>query len=316
MRAEGGGPAVSVITPCFNAVERIGASVRSVMEQSYHDWELIVVDDGSVDGSADAVRRLDCSRLRLIEQENAGPSAARNHGLLEACGRYIAFLDADDTWHEDFLATMVAALDRNHEAVLAYCGWQNLGVVGGRGEPFVPPEYESPSKAEVLLGGCRWPIHAALTRAECIDRAGGFDETLRASVDYDLWLRVATQGPIVRVPKVLAYYYHHGGDQVTKNRLRVAMSHWTAQRKFIEAHPEVAEQIGPGRVRELLVGELLLRGYRSYWARDLDSARALFRAVMRHGYGRPRDWVYMIPSLLPRRMHGALLNLRDRGRSQ
>lgn len=310
-----GGPAVSVIMPCFNGGERLRESVGSVQRQTSGDWELFVVDDGSTDGSWEILESIQDDRIRRIRQANGGPSAARNRGLAEARGRFIAFLDADDSWDPSFLATMVEALGGQPEAVLAYCGWRNLGVSGGRGAPFVPPEYETADKGETLLGGCRWPIHAALTRAEAIREAGGFDESMRAAVDYDLWLRVATRGTLVRVSEVLAFYHHHGGEQVTKNHLRLAMSHWRAQRKFLDAHPEVRRRLGRRRVRQLLYGELLRRAYGAYWARDLGTARSLFRAVMRHGYGGVRDWLYMLPSLLPEELHGRLLTLRD-GRRQ
>lgn len=310
----GAAPTVSVITPCFNAAPRIGTSIEAVLSQSYSDWELIIVDDGSTDGAADVVRAFSDPRIQLIEQPNGGPSAARNTGLKQARGTYIAFLDADDSWDGAFLGRMVDALEARPEAALAYCGWQNLGVAGGRGAPFIPPDYERPDKVDTLLGGCRWPIHAAVTRAHRIREVGGFDESLRASVDYDLWLRVACWHPVVQVPEVLAYYHHHEGEQVTKNRLRVALSHWRAQRKLLATHPEIERQLGRRRVRQLLIGELLQRGYRSYWDRDLATARVLFRTVIRHGYGKPRDWLYMLPSVFPERWHNAILDARERKR--
>ncbi|MBQ5484196.1 MAG: glycosyltransferase family 2 protein [Lachnospiraceae bacterium] len=96
---------VSIITPCWNGEKYIAETMDSVLAQTYTNWEMIVVDDGSSDGSADLVRSYEKkdARIRLICQENAGSAAARNHGIKEAKGRYIALLDADDVWEENFL---------------------------------------------------------------------------------------------------------------------------------------------------------------------------------------------------------------------
>lgn len=304
-------PAISIIMPCYNGAQTIRDSISSVQAQTLSDWELIVVDDGSKDESADVVRSIDDSRVRLVTQSNGGSANARNHGLRQARGRYLAFLDADDTWDPSFLDKMLTALDPHEDAVLAYCGWQNLGVEGGRGNPFIPPDYDPLDRAEVLLGGCRWPIHGVLVKRDAVSEVGGFDEGLQASVDYDLWLRIASRGRLILVPEVLAYYQHHEGEQITKNKLRVALNHHRAQQKFLHENPATVARLGKQRVRELVVGELLHRAYACYWARDLGAARALFRKVMRTGYGRPKDWLYMLPALLPYAMHAWLLGKRD-----
>lgn len=307
-----GQPLVSVIMPCYNSAATIETAIGAVQAQTEEDWELLVVDDGSTDDSRAVVESLCEPRIRLIVQANAGPSAARNRGIRAARGCYLAFLDADDTWEPTLLEKLAGALQQNPAAVLSYCGWQNLGVEGGRGEPFIPPDYNPMDRAEMLLGGCRWPIHAVMVPTPRIQEAGGFDESLITSEDYDLWMRIADEGDIVRVPEVLAYYHHHGDGQITGNALRVAVNHWRAQQKFITRHPEVVGRLGRGRVRELVIGELLQRAYKCYWGRDLPTARILFRRVMRAGYGRPRDWFYMLPALLPLTLHTWLVNYRDR----
>ncbi|NMF96729.1 glycosyltransferase [Aromatoleum toluolicum] len=303
-------PTVSIVMPCFNAASHLQMSVGSVLAQTSGDWELIIVDDGSQDASWTELQRLaqDESRIRIFRQRNAGAAAARNHALREARGFYIAFLDADDTWHPEFLEVMEQALRNAGAHGLTYCGWQNITDNGSHtAPPFVPPDYEHGGKIEALLQGCRWPIHAALVSAEAIRESGGFDESLSSCMDYDLWLRLGATLPLVRVPRVLANYHHHQGDQITKNRARIALNHRRVQEKFLIANPGVRERLGTNRVRELTAGELLKRGYESYWKRDLLAARAIFRAVMKEGYGGLRDWKYLITALLPLGLHQALL---------
>ena len=235
--------------PCFNAAAHLERSVGSVLAQHMTNWELIAVDDGSSDDTWPALQvlaRTD-TRIRPVQQPNQGAASARNRGLKVAAAPLVAFLDADDTWEPNFLSSMCMALERAPDAGIAYCGWQQHGLGGGRDEPFVPPEYEGTDKVDVFLGGCRWPIHAALTRRTLIMDAGKFDEALSSCMDYDLWLRLAPQVRLVRVPEVLAHYWHHGSGQITGNRARIALNHWRAQRKYLTAHPQQAARLGPRR---------------------------------------------------------------------
>lgn len=312
MSADRNPPAVSVVMPCFNAAQHLPTSVGSVLAQSFPNWELIAVDDGSRDSTLAWLRTQTDPRIRIHSQSNQGVSAARNAGLALSRGSLVAFLDADDTWAVDFLARMMAAMDANPHAVLAYCGWQNLGLPGGRGKPFVPPDYEQPDKQEQLFAGCRWPVHAALTRREVVLAAGGFDRSLTNAEDYALWLEVAATRPIIRVPEVLAFYHFHDGAQASADRARAALQFLCAQERYLEAHPAFLAALGRNRRRELLFGNLLRTGYEAYWQRDLRAARAIFRRVMRAGFGTRKDSPYLLPALLPIGMHQALLNALSR----
>lgn len=305
-------PAVSIIMPCHNAATHLPTSIGSVLVQTFKDWELIAVDDGSTDTTLDWLHAQTDQRIHVHSQTNQGVSAARNAGLANARGRYVAFLDADDTWAPHFLDKMLDALQAKPEAVLAYCGWQNLGLPGKRSEPFVPPDYETPTKAEILFAGCRWPIHAALAKREAVLTAGGFDTRLSNAEDYALWLRIATAAPIVRVPEALVFYHFHSGEQASSNRGRAALHHLQAQQRYLAQHPEFNATLGRKRARTLMFGELLKRGYACYWQRDLLAARQIFRAVMKQGHGTLADWKHMLPAWLPESWHRRLLEHVDR----
>jgi glycosyltransferase involved in cell wall biosynthesis len=297
--------------PCFNAAAHLPQSVGSVLAQTLADWELIAVDDGSSDGTLAWLQARTDPRIHVLSQTNRGVSAARNAGLAQARGEYVAFLDADDTWAPHFLAAMLTALRPRPEAVLAYCGWQNLGREGARGEPFIPPDYENAAKAEALFTGCRWPIHAALVKRDAVAAAGGFDPGLKNAEDFALWLEVGTAAPIVHVPEVLAFYHFHGGTQASANRGQAALHHLRAQQRFLARHPDIHARLGRRHTRGLMLGELLARGYACYWKREMGAARQIFRAVMQHGYGTLRDWKYMLPAWLPEAWHRKMIGLRE-----
>ncbi len=295
--------------PCFNGEDHVSVSIGSALYQSFHNVELIVVNDGSTDRSRQIVCDINDDRVKIINQNNRGVCAARNRGLDHATGEYIAFLDADDTWSRDCLEKLYKALQSTPDAAVAYCGWQNVGLPGGKGEPYVPPDYEEEDKMEHLLRSCPWPVHAALTRKKDIEAAGRFDVDLTNAEDYKLWLEIACLSKIVRVPEVLAFYHFHEGRQASRNRSRAAYQQWIIQNGFIRKHPEIVKELGHNLVRKLIHGELLKQGYICYWERDLKDAREIFRLVMKQGYGGPGDWKYMLPSLLPESLHHGLIRL-------
>ena len=305
----GSAPEISVVIPCYNAERFVGEAMESALGQRGVRHEVIVVDDGSTDGSP-AVLEGFRRHIVLIRQENRGRSAARNRGLEAARGELVAFLDADDWWDRDFLRTMVAAL-RETGCGLAYCGWRNDGLAGPRAEPFVPPEYEGPHKMALLLENARWPIHAAVARTELVRAAGGFEEDLDLGEDFLLWLEVSARTRIVRVPKVLAHYRHHRDGHLATASAPWALAHLEAQRRFLGRHPEVRRRFGRRTVRRIVYGELRRRAYEAYWRRDITSARVLFRRLLRAAYVRRGDLPRLALALAPRRMMEAVLAARD-----
>ncbi|MCP4635728.1 MAG: glycosyltransferase [Methyloversatilis sp.] len=307
-------PHVSIIMPCYNAAAHLARSVGSVQAQTFDDWELVAIDDGSGDDTAArlAAMAADDPRIRVFTQPNGGVSRARNRGLSEARGRCIAFLDADDDWHPDFLARMTGALRAEPDAVLAYCGWQNIGLSCGRAQPFVPPDYETPDKREKLFAGCRWPIHATLTRREAVTAAGGFDTALKNAEDYAMWLRIAGRAPITRVAEVLAFYHFHSDTQASSAHARAALDFADAQLDYLADHPDFTATLGADRIRQMVFGTLLTRGNECFWKRNLKDARLIFRRVMAARYGGATDWLRMLPALLPERAYGRLIGALDR----
>lgn len=305
-------PLVSVIMPCLNAERHIQMAIDSVLAQTFDDFELIVVDNGSTDRTSEILSSVNDPRLRVFTLPERGVSRARNLGLREARGTFIAFLDSDDTWSTGFLEKMHRALAADSKAALAYCGWQNLGLPRPRGEPFIPPDYETPEKVALLLKITRWPIHAALTKLELIRCVGGFDETFVVGEDMLLWLEIGCTHKITLVPEVLAFYHHHGGHQASKDRVRAAEQIRLVQDAFLARHPGVWAELGHAKVRELTDGALFDRGVDAYWRRDLETARKLFRLSLRFGGLSVRNLRFILPALLPEKLYRFVIETADR----
>ncbi len=313
-------PLISVIMPCYNAAPFLDEAVNSVMHQSYPNVELIVIDDGSNDGSVAILERMvetHPGRIKLLFQQHEGPYPARNLGLKHAVGTHVAFLDADDWWSSDCLEKLHGALEHSH-AVLAYCGWQNIGLQGGRGAPHVPPDYETGDKAETFLrAAAPWPIHAALVRREVVAAIGGFDTHWPSCMDYDLWLRIAVANPIVLVPQVMAFYRHHGSGQITSKQWIQAENSRLVKNKFVKANPRLVSHFTQHKLKQLIDGAFLRRGYNAYWQRDLATAWHIFRKSLLVGGWRAADLKYLIPAFfLPQAIFVRLIGLLDRRRFQ
>lgn len=303
---------ISIIMPCYNARQHLPSSVASVLGQSLSSFELIVIDDGSSDDTLAWLREQTDGRIRVLSQSNGGVSAARNAGLKLAKGRFIAFLDSDDRWAPNFLERMVEAFREEPGIGLAYCGWQNVGKPGKRGEPFIPRNYEAADKKQTLLAGNRWPIHACLTLRELVAVAGGFDSRFAVGEDFLLWLEIACFHRIRLVPEVLAFYIHHDGVQATRDRVRAARQIRDVQGAFLQRHPEVVDELGIQRVRELTDGGVLARAYEAYWRRDLVTSQPIFRMALKGGGWKAKDLVYLLPALLPAGLYQLLIRSRDK----
>ena len=301
---------ISVIMPCFNAGKFLVEAIESVLQQSYTHTELIIVDDGSTDNSNAILKDYE-NRITVIRQERQGPYPARNKGIEKCNGEYVAFLDADDYWAEDCLKELYDTLhDKN--CALAYCGWQNVGIPGKSGDPFIPSNYETPDKIETFLSAAsKWPIHAALTRKSVLNEVGGFDENFKTCMDYDLWLRIASNHSICLVEKVLAFYRHHEEGQITSKQWRQAINVRLIKNKFLSNYPESIKDIPKSKLREYIDGTLLQRGYTCYWKRDLVSARKIFHASIKTGYWGFKDLKYLLPSLLPEKLYLTLIGKID-----
>jgi GT2 family glycosyltransferase len=217
-------PRVSVVIPAYNAANYIHSTVASVLAQTYHDYELIVVDDGSTDATREVLQVFG-QQLKYIYQKNQERSAARNTGIRAASGELIAFLDSDDLWHPEKLERQVVALDEYPTAVLTYCQaayMNHLGEPVSRFGNWIDRNDEAETVladrsrelfvGDVVCGGGSTPM----VRRIIIDRVGFFDLNLTYPEDWDYWARLSRIGPFVYIPEPLVRYRVYGWTKVLR----------------------------------------------------------------------------------------------------
>jgi glycosyltransferase involved in cell wall biosynthesis len=190
-------PQVSVIIPTYNRGWTIREAVDSVLIQDYKDFELIVVDDGSTDNTPEVLGAY-CGVIKVFRQENKGVSAARNRGIAEASGRFIAFLDSDDLWFPQKLSRQVEFFNTTPDALI--CQTEEVWIRNGvRVNPKKRHKKPSGMIFEPSLALCLVSPSAVMIRRSLLEVVGNFDETLPACEDYDLWLRISCRFPVYRI---------------------------------------------------------------------------------------------------------------------
>ncbi|CAD5937901.1 glycosyltransferase [Planktothrix agardhii] len=197
---------ISVIIPVFNGEKTIQDTIKSVLSQTVTDFELIVINDGSTDGTLEIIQKITDARLKVFSYPNANQATSRNRGLEKATSEYIAFLDADDLWTPDKLESQMDALERYPNAALAY-SWTNCidesdqFLHSGTRANFSGNVYQTLLLADFISNGSN-----ALVRKQALDEVGNFNVLLPPAEDWDLWLRLACRYPFVVVPKPQVLY--------------------------------------------------------------------------------------------------------------
>ena len=212
-------PLVSIVIPTFNRADVICTTLDNVLQQTYSNTEIIVVDDGSVDDTQSRLRKYH-DRIRVVSQANAGPAAARNRGVAVSKGEIIAFQDSDDLWKPTKVERQVALLDRVDESVPCCLCSTAMRIVDGRPVTsfdisLISPPYEESiwlNPVEILATRFVLFNQAVAIRRKAWNRLGGFDESLRYLEDYDLPLRLAFDGPWALINEALVIYREGSRD--------------------------------------------------------------------------------------------------------
>jgi glycosyltransferase involved in cell wall biosynthesis len=270
-------PTVSVIIPTYQRSHWVSEAIESVLAQTFKDYEIIVVNDGSTDNTVEVLNQFQ-DKIKIIEQENKGGSAARNIAIKNSQGLYIAFLDDDDLWLPSKLEKQIALLEFNHKIGLIYSDmfWFNENGVF----PNTKAQVSSLHLARLYwmhflnLDSLTCPISSTvIVRRQALDEIGLFDESLTNCHDYDLWLRIGE--------KWLFYYLddpltmHRLSDtNITKNRERLLVSLLRVKEKALDRHPDYrrlsANMLHKGFYRHYLtLADLYLNRSEGEKARDV-----------------------------------------------
>jgi len=232
-------PLVSVIVPTYNRGWAVAEAIESVLSQTVKNYELIVVDDGSIDNTSDILEAFK-EHIVWVRQENSGVSGARNAGMARARGRFFAFLDSDDLWLPEKLSEQTAFFDSHPDALI--CQTEEIWIRNGvRVNP--KQKHKKPSGDIFIpsLALCLVSPSAVMIKRELFDEVGGFDEDLPACEDYDLWLRVSRKYPVHLINKFLIVKRGGHKDQLSKasglDRYRIA-----ALKKMLNHEPLSSDQ--------------------------------------------------------------------------
>ncbi len=277
-------PKVSVIIPAYNSETYIAETLGSVLAQTYKNYEVIVVDDGSSDGTLRIAKSFE-PRIKALTKQNGGPASARNLAVSNSQGDYIAFLDSDDLWVEDKLEQQTAFLDENRDAGLVYgeafMFTENDGEkkVGGR------IGYTTDPSLRLLLFGDFIPNSTVMIRRACVEKVGLLNESrgLIGVEDYEYWMRIAKHFPMAGIPRPLAYYRIREGNLMgdgsdINKGLKLSIA---AIREIERLYPDLWEECQVDR--EMLFARLHVRaGFAWKQRRDWRQCVANFKEAARH----------------------------------
>ena len=274
-------PTVSVIIPTYNRAWAIREALDSILAQDYHDFEIVVVDDGSTDNTQQILESY--QNVSIVKQDHSGVSVARNAGIARAAGRFIAFLDSDDSWLPGKLSAQVGFFRSNPDALI--CQTEEIWIKNGvRINPKKRHKKYSGMIFERCLELCIVSPSAVMMRRGLFDEIGRFDETLPVGEDYDLWLRVSCRFPVhlIRAPLVIKRGGHpdqlSGRPCMDRFRIhaltKILESNQLNPRQFWAAHAALKRKC------TIYAGGCLKRGrvqeanrYMQLWRRSTDQAQ-------------------------------------------
>jgi glycosyltransferase involved in cell wall biosynthesis len=246
-------PRVSVVIATYNRANFLPETINSVLQQNFQDFELIIVDDGSTDGTRTLLQSYP-SRLSYLYQENRGPAAARNLGVRYAKAPWIAFQDSDDLSKRDHLATLCAYANEHPDCGMVFANGAYLGGPFRQRETIIP----EPKSRRLANDGVRLVdlfeksvvrLQASLISKDAYQAIGGHDESLRICMDLDLSFRLFMRYPVAYLDRVVFWYRRHEGNVGRNEELRLTENIRVIQ-KLVEQCPTVAQELGGSRIAD------------------------------------------------------------------
>ena len=262
-------PKVSVIVPTYNRADRLERALNSIVSQTYQDFELIVVDDGSTDKTSQLMKSFPKAQYFYIKK-NSGVSKARNVGLAFAKGELICFLDSDDLWKEKKIQIQPLWLENNKDSQICYTDeiWVRNGV---RVNPMNRHRKYSGDIFRHCLGLCIVSPSSVMIRAKLFDEIGNFDESLPACEDYDLWLRIASKYAFHFIEEPLIIKYGGHSDQLSKKYWGMDRFRVVALKKLLDQNSLDKEKLKLTRSVFLEKCSILIKGFEKRGKKEEES---------------------------------------------
>ncbi len=230
-------PKVSVVIPAYNAMTYLPETVASVLQQTFSDFELIIVNDGSSDNVMEWASGLEDPRVKLISQENGGVAAARNTGIAHAQGEYIAFLDADDLWEPTKLQKQAHCLETNPSVGLVYTWTAVIDQLGKPTRNVWTPNTEGNVWEYIVVKDMLSTGSSPMIRQTCFETVGLFDSTVDSCEDRDMWIRIAAHYPFGLVKEPLTLYRRHT-ENMTNQRQKLIQTLGRVFEKTFQSAPQ------------------------------------------------------------------------------
>lgn len=237
-------PLISVVIPVFNGEKTIAETIAAVLQQSWTDFELIIINDGSQDQTLAEIAQFPDDRIQIFSYSNAGLAASRNRGIAQATGEFITFLDADDLWTSDKLSAQVQALNATPEAVLAYSWTDYINESSAFLQSGTHITAQGDVYETLLVNNFVESGSNAMIRKEIFAEVGEFDTTLTAAEDWEMWLRIAARYPFVAVPQVQVLY-RRSANAMSANLTRQEQECVTVLERAYQQAPPSLQHLKP-----------------------------------------------------------------------
>ena len=297
-------PVVSIIIPTYNRSKLLPRAVKAILNQTFNDFELIIVDDGSTDNTYEVIKCFRDSRIAYIRHDqNTGGSAARNSGIKTSRGTYIAFLDSDDEWLPTKVQKQMDLFNRSSERVGLIYTWLEHVFEDGRVRYSKPTVRGRPYK-HLLVRNLIGSTSSVIIMKDALLLVDGFDESLPARQDMDLWVRVTEHFDIDFVQEVLTRIYHsHGSERISSSKVRLL----NARTLFYQKHKN---RLMKEKVAHLHLCDIA-QFYREY-VDETSKVRSYFLEAIRVSPKSLLPYILLLTTFLPKQFYKAMRSFKRR----
>lgn len=283
---------ISVVIPTHNRADLLPRAIESAQKQTYRDIEIIVVSDGSTDDTDSVVEKIKAEDNRIKYcpySPGHGGNYARNYGVEQAGGEYVAFLDDDDEWLPTKLEKQLNLFEADSNMVLAYTGVNVIYVNEKINYSFIPKDQGDLSR-KVLLGNCIGSTSTAMVKKSVFEKSGVFDNDLDALQDFDLWIRVVQHGTVGVVSEELINYYNYRG---TKQVSAVTSKYERAFDYINNKYKDMFASLSEKEAKQKRISEYTLLGNKAIRNRDGKTARRYYKKLLRTQFS-PKHLIFYL----------------------